>query len=414
MRKTVLTAMLAVSAFVAYALAFPLSSPAHLAVMTAANAADSTYVPDTQPSFPGGLGAIMKFMSENVALPEELQYTDVKGKVVVKFTVAADGAVTNARVEKSLNPLIDNEVVKALLAMPKWTPATLKGQPVATDYFLPVKIDLAAQKSDTQDNGSDADADGSDGPQFPGGKEKLYEYIVGNTKFPEAAKRRGLKGCAVVGFNVEGDGSVDNLVVMRTTNPLFEKEAARVVASMPKWIPGKTKSPCMYLVKICFGDLYAGVDNNFVSYIDHEKPRLGRSKNNKVAMPDDVGTMPSFPGGAGELLKFLNSNVHYPEKAVEAGIQDRVIVSFVVETDGSITNVKVASNTDPLLDIEAMRVVASMPRWIPGCSEYGEKVRVKYNVPVKFGLGGSNMVNNPLKEKDCKIYAEGLERIVDK
>ena len=101
--------------------------------------------------------------------------------------------------------------------------------------------------------------------------------------------------------------------------------------------------------------------------------------------PDVVEVMPSFPGGQSALMQYLNSNIKYPVVAQENGVQGRVVVSFVVEKDGSITDVRVVRSVDPSLDREAMRVVKSMPHWIPG-KQNGSAVRVKYNVPVSFKL----------------------------
>ena len=100
---------------------------------------------------------------------------------------------------------------------------------------------------------------------------------------------------------------------------------------------------------------------------------------------DVVEQMPSFPGGPQALMQWLSENVKYPVVAQENGVQGRVVVSFVVERDGSITDVKVVRSVDPSLDKEAARVVKSMPRWIPG-KQNGQAVRVKYNVPVAFRL----------------------------
>ena len=98
-----------------------------------------------------------------------------------------------------------------------------------------------------------------------------------------------------------------------------------------------------------------------------------------------VEQMPSFPGGDKALMDFLSNNVKYPVVAQENGVQGRVVISFVVEKDGSITDVRVVRSVDPSLDKEAARVVKSMPRWIPG-KQNGAAVRVKYNVPVSFRL----------------------------
>lgn len=98
-----------------------------------------------------------------------------------------------------------------------------------------------------------------------------------------------------------------------------------------------------------------------------------------------VEQMPSFPGGDAALMQFLSKNIKYPVVAEENGIQGRVIATFVVERDGSITDVKVVKSVDPSLDKEAIRVLKSMPKWIPG-KQNGSAVRVKYTVPVTFRL----------------------------
>ena len=98
-----------------------------------------------------------------------------------------------------------------------------------------------------------------------------------------------------------------------------------------------------------------------------------------------VEQMPQFPGGDIELMKFLSENVKYPEAASKAGTQGRVVAQFIVEADGSITNVKVVKKVSDELDAEALRVVNAMPKWKPGLQK-GQPVRVKYTLPVTFRL----------------------------
>ena len=98
-----------------------------------------------------------------------------------------------------------------------------------------------------------------------------------------------------------------------------------------------------------------------------------------------VEQMPSFPGGYAALMQWLGSNMKYPTIAAENNVQGRVIVQFVVEKDGSITDVHVAKSVDPSLDKEASRVVKAMPKWIPG-KQNSSPVRVRFTVPVTFKL----------------------------
>ena len=98
-----------------------------------------------------------------------------------------------------------------------------------------------------------------------------------------------------------------------------------------------------------------------------------------------VEEMPEFPGGMAECLKFLAKNIKYPTIAQENGVQGRVIVQFVVNSDGTIVDPVVMRSVDPYLDKEALRVIKMMPKWKPG-KQRGKAVRVKYTVPVTFKL----------------------------
>ena len=141
-----------------------------------------------------------------------------------------------------------------------------------------------------------------------------------------------------------------------------------------------------------------------ISYVGLETVRLGVSKmfaeeheylipmrkeNESDKKPFDVvEQMPQFPGGPAALMEYLSKNVRYPEEAYKNGIQGRVIATFVIEKDGSITEARVVKSVDSQIDAEALRVVNSMPNWIPG-RQNGEPVRVKYTVPITFKLQGN-------------------------
>ena len=116
---------------------------------------------------------------------------------------------------------------------------------------------------------------------------------------------------------------------------------------------------------------------------DIKAPEPPKHEENKIFTV--VEQMPMLPGGDAALMQYLSSNIHYPAVAAENGVQGRVVVGFVVERDGSITDVNVMRSVDPSLDREAVRVVKNMPRWTPG-KQNGSAVRVKYQVPVTFRL----------------------------
>ena len=105
--------------------------------------------------------------------------------------------------------------------------------------------------------------------------------------------------------------------------------------------------------------------------------------------PDEVFMVvedqPEFPGGTAALLEYLRKNIKYPAICRENNIQGKVIVTFVVNKDGSIVDIEVIKSVNPSLDKEAIRVISQMPKWKPG-SQRGKPVRVKYSVPVNFRL----------------------------
>jgi len=105
----------------------------------------------------------------------------------------------------------------------------------------------------------------------------------------------------------------------------------------------------------------------------------------KSGIPDHVEQMPLFPGGEAELMRWLSSNITYPTIDIEQGIQGRVVLKFVVRSDGSIDDVQIVKSLSPSCDKEAVRTVKKMPNWIPG-RQNGNPVSVWYTLPIQFRL----------------------------
>ena len=152
--------------------------------------------------------------------------------------------------------------------------------------------------------------------------------------------------------------------------------------------------------KIALNKAYSDKGNQYMVGLLKE----GRSsKANANGVFDVVDEMPQFPGGASKLFEFIAQNVKYPKEAENAGIQGRVIATFVVEKDGSISEAKVMKSVNPLLDTEALRVINAMPNWTPG-KQRGEAVRVKYTVPVSFHLQGDKA---PVTQYEANLNYDG-------
>ena len=114
-------------------------------------------------------------------------------------------------------------------------------------------------------------------------------------------------------------------------------------------------------------------------------PMVSTSDENSDGVFSDYETMPQFPGGDAAYKKFLKENIHCPEEVIRDSIQGRIVASFIIEKDGSISGAKVVKNVSEELDAEALRVINAMPNWTPG-KQKGQAVRVKYTIPISFRL----------------------------
>ncbi|MDH6311584.1 TonB family protein [Parabacteroides sp. PFB2-10] len=204
-------------------------------------------------------------------------------------------------------------------------------------------------------------------PQFPQGDAALVTFINNNLHYPKDAVEKEVDGRVMVSFIVGSDGMVRNPEVVSGIFPSLDAEAIRVVSEMPKWEPGRQRGKAVnvkYTIPIQF--------------------RLAEKERGEAVFTV-VEKMPHYPAGDAALLKFIGNSIKYPIIAQENGIQGRVVVSFVVEKDGSIVDAEVVRGQDPSLDREALRVVTSMPKWVPG-EQRGKPVRVKYTMPIQFRL----------------------------
>ena len=224
-------------------------------------------------------------------------------------------------------------------------------------------------------------------PVFPnGGMPGLMKYLSDNIRYPEAAKVAGIQGRVTVVFVVDKDGSITNVKTLRGVDAELDKEAIRVISSMPKWIPGMQKGKAVkvrYTVPVMFRLPNKPVEGkvNEIVVKGVAKP----SDNVTGDVYEAVEQMPEFPGGMAGLMQYITKNLRYPEEAKAKGIQGRVTVRVVVNTEGKVTNAEVLRSVDPVLDAEALRVASSLPDWKPGMQD-GKPVNVRFIFPVAFSL----------------------------
>jgi len=207
-----------------------------------------------------------------------------------------------------------------------------------------------------------------DYPTFQGeGSSKFSNWVAGQVKYPAEAKAQNIEGWVSVTYKVELDGTVTNVKSAVPVIPVISEAVVNVVKSSPKWDPPKNPN----------------VDEPLTSNL------MVRFKLPDQILPQApfvvVEQMPLFPGGDAELLKFIGENTHYPDSAKAKGIQGRVIVRFIVNTEGKAEGATILKGVDPLLDAEALRVVGTLPAFTPG-KQGGEPVNVWYMVPITFTL----------------------------
>ncbi|MCX6300876.1 MAG: TonB family protein [Bacteroidia bacterium] len=207
----------------------------------------------------------------------------------------------------------------------------------------------------------------ADYPTFQGKRFTGFsDWICTQTKYPEAAKTRNIEGWVTVNFTVELDGSMSD-IKSTLGDPLLVEEIKRVIYSAPKWDPPQNPE----------------VDSPFNSSVTLEfklPDRISRDEPFVV-----VEQMPMYPGGDVALLYFIENNTKYPEEAKAQKIEGRVIVRFIVNTEGYTEGISVIKGVHPLLDAEAVRVISIMPKFEPGM-QGGKAVNVWYMAPVNFLL----------------------------
>lgn len=231
-------------------------------------------------------------------------------------------------------------------------------------------------------------------PEFPdGGMSGLMQFLSKNIQYPINAQKNHTQGRVTVQFVVDKDGSISEPGIIRGVDPDLDGEAIRVISLMPKWKPGMQKGQPVrvrYTVPVMFRLSDDGQKEEYKPIPKIDETVVVGYAPKQVPTEEDpvfevVENMPEFPGGMGGLMQYLSKNIKYPVEAQKAGTQGRVMIQVIIDKNGNITNPKVIQPVDPLLDTEAIRVTASMPKWKPG-TQRGMPVNVKYTFPIVFRL----------------------------
>lgn len=226
---------------------------------------------------------------------------------------------------------------------------------------------------------------------FPGGRDSLLNFIKTNTKYPQVALKDCIHGSIIVQLNIDTSGNITSREIYPSPKVFYKhkqafiNECSQVIDLMPKW------NPIEYLGK--------HIKYQFNVYIKFELPDesickeiLEKRANELAASYTDrvfliVEQQPKFPGGAEALQNYLRNQIKFPEKARSDTISGIIHVSFIIESDGKITNVEAIkafeSKWENEFEKEAILVIKNMPKWEPG-KQRGIKCRVKYVLPVEF------------------------------
>lgn len=208
-----------------------------------------------------------------------------------------------------------------------------------------------------------------DFPTFQNQRYSSFNYWVADqVKYPSEAQSKKIEGWVQISFSVELDGTLSNIVsAPGPTDPVLTEEVMRVIKNSPKWDPPKNPAVDMPF------NLSVTIGFKLPDQIIKESPYVV------------VEQMPMYPGGEMELLKFIAENTQYPEAAKAQKIQGKVIIRFIVNTEGNTEGITVLKGVDPMLDAEAVRVVSLLSGFKPGMQN-GKAVPVWYMVPVNFIL----------------------------
>lgn len=243
------------------------------------------------------------------------------------------------------------------------------------------KITIAIEKPDTNKNKIFTAVEQE--PGFKGGMDKFIGFLERNLRYPADAEKNRVQGKVYITFVVEKDGKLSDIKVVRGVSRTIDAEAVRVIGMSPKWNPGiQNNRP----VKVQFT-----IPINFVLPPLQNDLQTKKLMDSLVSIPEDqkiftaVEQQPTFPGGIEKFNEYVSKHMRYPEEAKNSQIEGTVRVNFVIEKDGSLSDIKISGSAHSELNAEAIRLMTECPKWNPGFQN-GTPRRVEYTAFVQFKL----------------------------
>ncbi|MCQ2237231.1 MAG: M56 family metallopeptidase [Bacteroidales bacterium] len=210
-------------------------------------------VAEVMPQYPGGDEALRHFLASEVKYPESAIKKGIQGRVFVTFIVDKNGDVRDAKIARGIYKALDDEALRVVKSMPKWSPGSQRGSSVAVSYTVPINFVLDNEKSsDAPKTNESFSAAVQQMPQYPGGETELYKFIAQQIRYPKSAADKGVQGKVFVQFIVDKDGKVKDAQIAKGVQEDLDKEALRVVNAMPSWMPSKPAMEVNFTLPVLF------------------------------------------------------------------------------------------------------------------------------------------------------------------
>ena len=317
------------------------------------------------PEYPGGNGAIIKHMAENVRYPAKALRKSVRGKVYVKFIVDETGQVIEPVVQRGIGSGCDAEAVRVVRQLARFTPGRQNGQPVKVYYNVPISFSIT-KLPPTDWNPSHEGDEGVvyDRPQVPISHVGLTPAQEGGL-YSQPAPRPGVRDAVTVRFLLDTEGRVQAPYVDEKLTPAADSVALRLVAASSGWQPARQ----------------GGI--TVLSHLEHTILFGLERRPDVFYAPQEPAVYLSM--GPDALATHLRRAISYPEAARVAKREGTVTVRVVVDTTGRVTEPEIVEGRGNGLDEEALRVVQTLEGFRP--ARYGGKPVASYLlVPVRFSL----------------------------
>ncbi len=232
-------------------------------------------------------------------------------------------------------------------------------------------------------------------PSPAGGMAGWNKYLSENLRYPPNAQLKGIEGTVIVAFVVNTDGTTTDIEILRSVGGGCDEEVIRIVQGSPKWTPGMQRgTPVRTRMRLPLRFMLGGTDTSRGSTevslnavpLSQATDGQDSSQEGVALFFDVVDTPPSPVGGLEAWSRHLSENLTYPTTARMKGIQGTVLVSFIVNTDGTIEEIELVQGIGGGCDEEAIRIIKSSPPWTPGMIK-GKAVRTRMKIPLSFKLG---------------------------